>query len=303
MLIANPVAQSGAGQAAALQAAEQLREGLGRPDMLDLVFTKAKGHAKDYIATNASRYSTVIALGGDGIIHEVANGLMDPRCSCRRLGIIPVGSGNDYARTLGMSQKVDKAVSQILKAELRPMDLGVCNGEYFTETLSFGLDAAIALGTMERRKKSGKHGTMLYLEEGIDQMLHHMDNHPFSLELREGPDADGSIRCGQAILLALQVGPTYGGGFRICPWADPGDGLLDICVAHGPVRKPKAILTFLSAKNGHHVKSDIVEFMQASRLSLTFDDEPKCQIDGEEHLAKSFDVYVAHEAIEAFIGD
>ncbi len=71
------------------------------------------------------------------------------------LGVIPVGSGNDYAATLGMSGKVDRAVRQILDGEAGLVDVGCVNGSYFVETLSFGFDAAIALDTVERRKKTG----------------------------------------------------------------------------------------------------------------------------------------------------
>ena len=174
LLIANPAAQNGNGAAAAQRAVGLLRAQLGE-DAVVLARTAGPRHASE-IAERAEGCSTVIALGGDGVIHEVAGGLMR-RPAARRpaLGVIPVGSGNDYARTLGVSTKVDEACAQLLGAEARLADVGRVNGHWFVETLSFGLDAAIALDTMERRVRTGRTGTVLYMESGIDQLLHHLD--------------------------------------------------------------------------------------------------------------------------------
>ena len=154
--------------------------------------------------------------------------------------------GNDYARTLGISARsVDEAVRQLAGAHPRPFDVGRCNGRHFVETLSFGLDAAIALDTVERRRVTGKTGTALYLESGLDQLLHHRDAHRFAATLDAGqvgaavPPADAGqvgegpgfertpegaaaaqgAACakagtrtvdGPSYLFAVQIGPTYG---------------------------------------------------------------------------------------------
>ena len=302
LLIANPTAQSGAGAAAAFRAADILRTALPAQSV-ELILTQHKGHARELVSECGNKYSCIVALGGDGIVHEVANGMMQPGCKCRTLGVLPVGSGNDYAKTLGMNEKdLDKAVIQLLGGKTVSADLGCCNGEYFTETLSFGLDAAIALGTEQRRLKSGKKGTRLYLEEGIDQLFHHLDFHEFSLEIAAGKDAGDSIRAGRAILVAVQVGPTYGGGFRICPEASIQDGQLDICVAHGPVSIPAATGIFLLAKNAMHTRFKRIEFLQGSQMHLSFAQRPPCQIDGEEFIADAYYISVAPQAIDVLVG-
>ncbi len=183
LLIANPVAQNGAGAKAAKRAAALLRASLSEGS-LDVMLTQAPGHAEAE-ASGAGDYGAVIALGGDGIIHETANGLLRLPAEDRPVfGIVPVGSGNDYARTLGMSARsVDAAVSQLLSARPQWFDVGLANGRYFVETLSFGLDAAIALDTVDRRARTGKTGTMLYLESGIEQLLHHLDLHHYRAKL------------------------------------------------------------------------------------------------------------------------
>ena len=117
LLIANPAAQRGHGAEAARIAHDLLREWVG-DEAVTLAMTDFAGHAVELAAEASSeRYDTVIALGGDGIVHEVVNGLMrlpfDKRPS---FGLVPVGSGNDYARTLGMSESVPDAVVQFLDA-------------------------------------------------------------------------------------------------------------------------------------------------------------------------------------------
>ena len=303
LLIANPAAQSGRGQIAARRAHELLSALFGKDEHLELFLTDCPGSAKELLRAQAGRYSCVIALGGDGVIHEVANGLVACEGGCRTLGVIPAGSGNDFARTLGMSEHVERAVEQLRQRRLRAVDLGCVNGEYFTQTLSFGLDAAIALGTMERRKRTGKHGTMLYLEEGLYQ-LRHMRMYPYVLKLCNRQGEYEETLQGSGLLLAVQNGPTYGGGFRITPDAAACDGLLDLCIANGPVGALRATAVFLRAMSGRHVTSPIVEFRRACALSLSFPDAaPPCQIDGEAFSADRYDISVSQGALNVLFGE
>lgn len=293
LLVANPAAQRGNGEAAAHIARDLLVEWLGE-GAVDFALTERPQHACE-LAAAAPRgeYATVIALGGDGIVHEVVNGLMRLASDDRpRFGLIPVGSGNDYARTLGMSSSIPDAVVQFLDAPEIPVDIGCCNGEHFAETLSFGLDAAIALDTVERRKRTGQQGTILYLMSGIDQLLHHLDTFEFQAVL------DGERRiAGPVHMMAVQIGPTYGGGFRICPEADPADGLFDICYAIAPMSVPEATFKFLRAKDAHHTKFKNIHFERAESIELSFDVRPPCQIDGEPHIADSYSIHLEHRAL------
>lgn len=293
LFIANPAAQRGNGMEAARIANELLVEWLG-DENVEFELTEGPGHATDLAASaSRDRFASVVALGGDGVAHEVVNGLMRLSEDDRpRFGLIPVGSGNDYARTLGMSECVPDAVVQFLEAGEVAVDIGCCNGEYFVETLSFGLDAAIALDTMERRKRTGEQGTILYLKSGINQLLHHLDTYKIHAEL------DGNRTIESAVhLLTVQIGPTYGGGFRICPDADPTDGLFDVCYASAPMSIPEATFKFLRAKDAHHTKYKRIHFDRAASLRIEFDRRPPCQIDGEPHIADSYEVSIRHRAL------
>lgn len=290
LLIVNPAAQSGKGAIAGSQAETLIRDRIG--DALDVKLTEAPRHAIE-IAAAAAEYDTVIALGGDGVIHEVANGLMQiDKAERPAMGIIPVGSGNDYSRSLVISKDIPTAVSQLFDAERKPVDIGCCNGEYFVETLSFGLDAGIALDTVERRKTTNKTDTALYFESGIDQLLHHLDTYHVTATL------DGErVLEDDVMMFAVQVGVTYGGGFRVCPDAKLDDGLFDICYCHAPIGLPKAVFIFAMAKDGRHTKYKPIHFDQAATLEIDFDHRPPCQVDGEAHIADHYSVRILKQEI------
>ncbi len=289
LLIANPASRHGEGAVAAVRAERLLRETVGA--RLAVMLTSHQGHAAD-IAESAAGLDAVVALGGDGLIHEVLNGLMAIPAALRPpLGVIPAGSGNDYAGALGMAATLTDIVHQLDNAPHRTSDVGCCNGEYFMETLSFGLDAAIALDTIERRERTGAAGFSLYVQSGIDQLLHNLK--PRRMEAV----FDGKERREDIILCAVQNGPTYGGGFRICPDALFDDGLLDVCIAHAPVGALKAGWVFLRAKSGHHRHFKEIETFRAREISLRFDEPLPVQIDGEPLFETEYKISVEPGAL------
>lgn len=295
LLIANPSAQSGKGAIAANFAADVLERSLAESAVgsylagaqLEVQFTKSAGDAYHF-AFAAGGYRAVVALGGDGVIHDAVNGLMHLEAFDRpAFGVIPSGTGNDYARALGVPLGTAEAVQVLLQARApRAVDVGSCNGVYFAETLSFGLDAAIALDTMERRARTGQTGAKVFVASGIDQVLNHLRAYKYT-----GTFDDQSVQ-GQSITFAVQVGPYYGGGFRICPDAQIDDGYFDICIAHPPVGPTRALYIFLRAKNAHHTKFRQIELRRAKSLSLHFDEQPCVQIDGEPLVANSYEVRI-----------
>lgn len=295
LLVVNPAARHGEGAAIAVRAQRLMRERLG--DSLTVLLTNRPGHAAE-IAASSAAFSTIVALGGDGLVHEVVNGLMKlPRDQRPALGVIPAGSGNDYAGALGMGHTLERAVRQLESAPCRPADVGVCNGAYFMETLSFGLDAAIALDTIERRERTGATGFLLYLQSGIDQLLHNLRSYPVEARF------DGRARSEELILCAVQVGPTYGGGFRVCPDARFDDGVLDVCMAHAPVGTLKAGLVFLCAKGGHHRRFKEIESLRACEATLEFAAPLPAQIDGEPLRDMRYYVSVKPSALRVIAPD
>jgi YegS/Rv2252/BmrU family lipid kinase len=286
--IVNPASHNGEGAQGAVFARSVAASAPESFDSFEIVSTTQPGHATD-LARDAAGCDTVLVVGGDGVVHEVLQGLMAlPEDTRPRLALIPFGNGNDFARTLGMSFDYQKAIDQILEGREQRFDVGVCNDVFFIETLSFGLDAAIALGTEERRRRTGETGTTLFVREGFNQLAFHRDIYDYRIALDDGEPADKRM-----YLLAVQNGPTYGGGFPITPDADPTDGVLDLCAAFPPIGVRKAFKLFLSAKKSQHTSmTDALEFMRASRIRLDFDREPAVQADGERVTGVHFDIAV-----------
>ncbi len=297
LIIANPAAQNGGGAKAAEIAAGVLIEHCEQ-DSIDLAMTESARHA-ERIAENMTDYDTVLALGGDGVIHEVVNGLMQ-RPATRRphFGVIPSGSGNDFAKTLGMETDLRKACEQLLTLDARPTDVGCVNGHYFAETLSFGLDAAIALGTVEKRILTGRTGLALYASSALDQLRNNYKFYDYTMTI------DGSTTAtGRSITFAIQNGPYYGGGFMICPDARVDDDLLSVCISHPPASKINAVRLFVLAKGGKHINAKQFEFFEAQTIDVHFHDEPPCQMDGERLEGTDFHIEIAHNALNVLRED
>ncbi len=296
LLIVNPVAKNGQGAAAGSYAAQLLQQA---QVLVDVVTTGASGQGAQLAAGAVNKgYHTVIALGGDGIIHEVANGLMSLTQEQRPVfGIIPVGSGNDYARTLSMSEDVSTACDQLLLGNAHTVDVGLCNNEHFVETLSFGIDAAIALETVQRRLRTKKTGNALYFEAGIHQLMFHRDMHAYQAIFDKKESEKG-----QAFTFAVQLGRTYGGGFYICPKAQPDDGLFDICIAHPPLNLFRAIAVFAKAKKGKHGESSNIEFRRAEHIFVQFEHDVPAQMDGEDCTGRVFDISLLPHALSVLFG-
>lgn len=303
-IIANPAAQNGRGAWTAVEAASLLRAKVGEGGF-KLLLTERAGHATALAAQLGPEVGTVVALGGDGLINEVACGLMERDPDERpALGVIPAGSGNDYAATLGMASSLPAAIDQILAFRTGPADVGRVNGRYFVETLSFGLDAAIALDTVERRVRTGRAGTRLYLESAVDQLFHHLNIYDFTARFEGVPNAEPDVRTVEAAayLLAVQIGPTYGGHFRITPDAALDDGLFDVCWAVPELAPRRALAVLLAARLGRHAGNKHIHFQRSRALTLDFAQEPPAQIDGEKITGTHFAIDCIPHALTVVLG-
>ncbi|MDY5004055.1 diacylglycerol kinase family protein [Olsenella sp. YH-ols2221] len=294
LLIANPVSRSGMGKAGATAIERRLRELPEQVPTFDVYLTTGPGDAV-HIAANAQGYDTVLVLGGDGVIHEAANGLMQiPKASRPTLGPIPLGSGNDYARTLHITRnKPEKALEELLDGRKIAADLGLVNGVYFVQTLSFGLDAAIALDTMNHR--STGRGAHLFADSGFKIFSSAKQGYAFKAEI------DGVPAAGNEAVFAVQVGPTYGGGFRVCPKAVVDDGKLDVCYSKTLPAVPVTLGIFCLARFGLHTHSKHLFFAQPKHITIDFESAPPCQVDGERLEGTHFDISICPGALEVLI--
>lgn len=294
LLIANPAAHSGKGATGADFARHFLGSYATATRGYEVRLTQGPGDAVG-IAAGAVGFDTVLALGGDGVIHEVVNGLMRlPESARPQLGVIPLGSGNDYARTLGMARNdVEGAFAQLVRGTVRELEVGRVNGVHFMQTLSFGLDAAIALDTTDRRAaNTSQEGEALFITSGLKILSRAKGGFPCTASF----DDEGPVDL-KTLIFAVQVGPTYGGGFRICPDADPGDGLLDVCYNVRKPLLPHLLALFGLARSGRHARSSVVSLRRIRHAVLDFAEEPPCQVDGERLQGTHFEIDVIPRAL------
>ena len=294
LLIANPAAHSGKGATGAEFARRFLSSYSSVTDGYEMRLTAGPGDATA-LAGAAEGFDTVLVLGGDGVIHETVCGLMERPADARpRLGVVPLGSGNDYARTLGMARNdVEAALAQIVRGRERPLEVGRVNGTYFMETLSFGLDAAIALDTTRRRAEdTSQEGEALFVTSGLRILSRAKGGFPCTATFDDEEPVELST-----LVFAVQVGPSYGGGFRICPDADPADGLLDVCYNVRKPALPHLLALFGLARSGRHVRSGVVRLRRTRHARLEFAAAPPCQVDGEPLEGTSFSIDVIPSAL------
>jgi YegS/Rv2252/BmrU family lipid kinase len=294
LLIVNPAARHG-------ETAKLLPriERLAAPDVagVETVLSAGPRHALD-LAKAAVGFDAVIAVGGDGTAHEVLNGLMEQPTETRPLyGIVPTGSGNDYAHTLGMSDDPATAMLQLASATPRDVDLGRCNGIWFGESVAVGLDARVTAKAVELKTTTKLSGLPLYLRAlfyvldkeyyGHKAVVQYDDNPPFETEM---------------LILAATNGPTYGGGFKITPDSVFDDGLLDICRID-TMPKPEAFMRLPFVIAGKHTKMRPVHMSRARRVTVVAEKPVEGQIDGEVMLERSYDIEVVPKALRVLVPD
>ncbi len=180
-----------------------------------VVYTEYSGHAEE-IARLASEH-TVVAVGGDGTVNEVARGVIS---SGKTLGIIPSGSGDGLALHLGISRNFEKALDTVVNGTPHTIDVGTINGRLFVSVCGVGFDALVS----ERFAKSGRRGLVSYIEQGIGTWR---EFKPEKYHIT----VDGRTWENEAALITVGNSSQWGNDARITPLADVSDGILDLTVA------------------------------------------------------------------------
>jgi YegS/Rv2252/BmrU family lipid kinase len=290
LLIVNPTARHGE-TAALVPAIEKLLADIEH----ETVITHAAGHAVR-LAEGADGYDVVVAVGGDGTVHEVLNGLMHIPAETRpRLGLLPTGSGNDTRRALGVPADLAAAAMLLACGEPSPFDVGVCNGTYFNNSFAAGLDARVTAKAIEYQVTTRRTGLWLYLTALFHVLFKEFYAHDFRIAFDGGPFAETTL-----LILAANNGRTYGGGFVITPDALPDDGLLEVC-AIDPLGLPEALWRLPFVITGKHTRMRPVHMSRHSSLVIESDGPLPAQIDGEVFLEARYEVSVLPGAIECIV--
>jgi len=261
----------------------------------DTVLTERPGHAAE-IAREASGYDLIVAVGGDGTAHEVLNGIMSrPEDDRPAMSLFPTGSGNDWRRTLGISTDLATAVRQVLSGRRKRVDVGLCNGIYFANSLAIGLDARVTAKAVEMKVTTGWSGMPLYFRALMFVLFKQFYSHPCRIKFEDGPVTEQDI-----LIMALTNGPTYGGGFLITPKAIDDDGLLDVCIID-KISLPSALWRLPFVVTGKHEWMSMVHMQHHTSAELWSDIPIAGQVDGEVLLDDHYAVSIIPGGLEVVV--
>ena len=218
----------------------------------------------------------VIAMGGDGTLNEVVNGLDGFDTP---LGIIPLGTANDFATQAGIPADVDHAMDVILHRKPMCIDTASLNGRRFLNVSTGGVGAEATAETPTEAKET--LGPVAYAITGVRKFA---EFEPYRASFR-GPDFSYE---GEFLMFAVGLTRASGGGALVTPNASLTDGLLDVCVIEGMGRADFARLV-LKVKRGEHLGEVGVHYAQLPWLTIESDAELSVNVDGESSGARRLD--------------
>jgi diacylglycerol kinase (ATP) len=221
-IILNPMARHGAGR----RMRGTIERLLGRHGVpFDVVETEGTGHAVELARQAVSDGITrVVAAGGDGTIHEVVNGLVSTPARGVALGLIPIGTGNDFVKMIPGTTTRERAIEALALGMPSPVDVGIAQWddrtEYFINAMGTGIDVEVV---RQMRRSRLMPGAAIYVGALIRALVAYR---PLLVDVT----VDGYHVVRRIMNLAVCNGPSIGGSFRICPDANPADGALDVCL-------------------------------------------------------------------------
>jgi len=297
-LIVNPVSGTDSAPDYLRTMNERLREGVG--DM-DIVLTVAAGDAMSLGERAAHEgYERLFVAGGDGTLNEVLNGVaaVDGALARTTFGLIPLGTGNDFASALGLPEDVEAAVEILLRGRTVEVDVGVLNGRHFVNVSAGGFIAEVSDAVNPQLKSVA--GKLAYLIGGAQVLLEY---EPVGVRARAVAE-DGRVfeRDSSAQMFAVCNSRMVGGGRLIAPHALIDDGLLDVCFVEAmPTLEFIGLLGAVSG--GDHIEDERVAYFRARSLDLSFDRRIKVNTDGEVLEADECRYHVLPRAARFFAGD
>lgn len=272
-------------------------------------FTEYPGHAKEIAATLAQKSSgksaVVVAVGGDGTLHEVVNGVAGyPHIT---LGFIPGGSGNDFSRGFAIPKNPAEALQLLIRNVCEPghsIDIGKIqhNGlqeTYFMNNMGVGFDAVVSKEANESEMKRHLNrlslGRLVYVYILIKKLLTHKCT-PVELTV------DGNVyKYDAAWFVTVSNQPYYGGGMKIAPAALADDGFLDVTVVHS-ISRWKLLLIFISVFWGKHTLFKEVEQFTGKSIGIKTPLNVLTHADGEVIGFAPLNIQACPNALHIFSG-
>jgi diacylglycerol kinase (ATP) len=225
----------------------------------------------------------LIVAGGDGTMHHVAQGLAETGCA---LGVVPLGSGNDLAGTLGIPRNLDAAVEQALNGPVRRMDLARVGETWCIGYAGVGFDSEV---TRFANQVKLLRGPLIYPYA----VLHTLATFkPPSMRIEH----DAGVFEGRAMFVVAANLPRFGGGMKIAPDARIDDGLLDLVIV-SEVSRLALLNVFPKVYSGSHVTHPAVTLVRTARVSITLDRDMTLYGGGEPVQPASTGTPVTVEAV------
>lgn len=279
--VVNPSAGSGR----ARRAWNRLRELVGTT--LPGRLTHGPGHATELAVKAAQEgYPLVIAVGGDGTANEVVNGLMQLSPERRpAFGQLSSGTGNDFARNVGIPRRLDQWVELLRDPRLRPLDLGRANDRFFLNITGVGFDAEVA--HLAGKLPTFIPGTFNYILAILVELATYRTQ---MMHIR----VDERSWNEPCLLTAVGNLPHCGGGLKLCPGARADDGFFEVVIIRD-LSRTEVLRVLPRAFSGGHVTHPRVEVVQGRRVEIDSDAPLHWQADGEvfSGLPARFETYPA----------
>ena len=269
-----------------------LTDGLGS---FDVRFTDARGDGRRIAHEEATAgRDLIVALGGDGTVSEVADGILAAGGKSE-LGIIPRGTGGDFRRTLDLADDLAKAARHVRATPARSIDAGRVSyvaddgsqaSRHFVNVVSFGFSSDVARRANESSKRLG--GRVAFLSATVRSLVSY-DNVDVIVSLDDQPERRMSV-----LLAAVGNGRFFGGGMKICPEALLDDGFFHL-VTVGNLGRTGVMANIHRIYSGHHLTMKEVQGTRVRRMKVApADREAKIplEVDGETpgHLPASFEI-------------
>jgi len=234
-------------------------------------------------------YERIIICGGDGTVHEAIPGLVNAEAT---LGIIPLGTGNDFVRTLGIKKNISFACSVIRNGTEKRIDIARVNGKYyFAGVGAVGFDAEVA--ALSEKVKRYAPNIFVY----IFAILAKLSTYTFKKVIIRFDD--GEYR-GEVLLVALANSRFYGGGIQIAPYAEMDDGKLDLCVIKR-LKKLKLLSLLPVAYRGNHTRFPEVNLYQTKSISIESDTTLNLYGDGEFICSTPLFIEIIPQALRVIV--
>ncbi len=262
----------------------------------DIIKTKKQNDAY-YAALNLKDEDCdlVIAVGGDGTVNEVINGLMDGQHSVT-LAILPAGTTNNYASYMDIPHEVDRFCRMIRQNHIIAIDIGKAGTQYFINDASAGLLTEIPYSVSSEAKTVMGH--MAYYVEAIKQLTSPTSPNTFPVSIQ----ADNLTIKDDIMLFLISNSPSSGGFDKAFPKASVSDGLLDMLIIHKQKLTDLVQLVF-QMSNGKHTDNPKITYIQTKKITIetACDESVYLDLDGEKGPELPITVEVIPKAVKLVV--